>query len=324
MASQSPYNALSKDPKTPALQGKNENGNAIVGTSTSGIGVWGGSQTSTGVGGMTGTAYGVHGVSTTGHGVHGDATGAGGYGVVGTTVDGTNPAVWGENRSNTGGVGVRGDAVAGTGVAGVSNSFRGVAGFSTTNAGVYGESANFDGVFGVSNNKNSAGVSGHNPGGMAGYFDGNLVCTGNISCGGDITLTGGDCAEQFQLSGAAAAEPGVVMVMNENGEVTPSSKAYDRSVVGVVSGAGEFQPAIILDDRRDGNRATIALMGRVYCKVDATRAPIKLGDPLTTAERPGHAMKAEQGSRSFGAVIGKALRSIDDGCDLIPVLVALQ
>jgi hypothetical protein len=252
--------------------------------------------------------------------------------VVGTTVDGANPAVWGENRSGTGGIGVRGDAVQGTGVLGNSTAFRGVAGFSTANAGVYGESINFDGVFGITSNKTAAGVSGHNPRGLAGYFDGNITCTGDISCGGDITLTGGDCAEQFQLSDPAAAEPGVVMVMNENGKVMPSSRAYDRRVVGVVSGAGEFQPAIVLNGKReldgdsmhDGNRATIALMGRVYCKVDATLAPIEVGDPLTTSDRPGHAMKAEQGAKSFGAVIGKALRSIDHGCDLIPVLVSLQ
>jgi hypothetical protein len=114
------------------------------------------------------------------------------------------------------------------------------------------------------------------------------------------------------------------MVVNENGEVAPSSAAYDRRVVRVVSGAGDYRPAIILDRKAGAKRATIALIGKVYCKIDACGAPIGVGDPLTTSDRPGHAMKAEDGNRSFGTVLGKALRSLDEGCDMMPVLVTLQ
>jgi hypothetical protein len=68
----------------------------------------------------------------------------------------------------------------------------------------------------------------------------------------------------------------------------------------------------------------IALMGKVYCKVDASLAPIEVGDLLVTAPTPGHAMKAMDPSRAFGAVVGKALRPLAAGRGLIAVLVALQ
>lgn len=62
----------------------------------------------------------------------------------------------------------------GNGVAGVSTEGRGVFGLSQNQAGVVGESTNFDGVYGVSHNPKAAGVSGHNPGGLAGWFGGNV------------------------------------------------------------------------------------------------------------------------------------------------------
>jgi hypothetical protein len=68
----------------------------------------------------------------------------------------------------------------------------------------------------------------------------------------------------------------------------------------------------------------VALTGKVYCKVDTQYSPIDVGDLLTTSPSPGHAMKASDPSQAFGAVIGKALRSLNEGKGLIPILVALQ
>jgi len=65
-------------------------------------------------------------------------------------------------------------------------------------------------------------------------------------------------------------------------------------------------------------------MGKAYCKVDATHAAIQIGDLLTTSPMKGHAMKAEDPYKAFGAVIGKALGSLNEGLGMIPVLVALQ
>ena len=71
-------------------------------------------------------------------------------------------------------------------------------------------------------------------------------------------------------------------------------------------------------------RAPVALLGKVFCKVDASLAPIAVGDLLTTSPTPGHGMKATDSAKAFGAVIGKALRPFKDGLGLIPILVALQ
>ena len=96
-------------------------------------------------------------------------------------------------------------------------------------------------------------------------------------------------------------------------------------VAGVISGAGSYRPAIVLDRQAPASdRKAIALVGKVYCKVDATDGPIEIGDLLTTSATPGHAMKATDPHRAFGAVIGKALRPLDRGQGLIPVLIALQ
>jgi hypothetical protein len=65
-------------------------------------------------------------------------------------------------------------------------------------------------------------------------------------------------------------------------------------------------------------------MGKVMCKADAGYGPIACGDLLTTSATPGHAMKATDASRFAGAVLGKALGSLEDGRGFVPVLVALQ
>jgi hypothetical protein len=58
--------------------------------------------------------------------------------------------------------------------------------------------------------------------------------------------------------------------------------------------------------------------------VEAESAGVRVGDLLTTSEVPGHAMRAADASRCFGAVLGKALRSLPEGRGIVPILVALQ
>lgn len=152
-----------------------------------------------------------------------------------------------------------------------------------------------------------------------------LDVRGNIVVSGDIVLQNADCAEEFDVAAAVMVEPGAVMVLNEEGQLAQSTQAYDKRVAGVVSGAGDFKPALVLD-RQSGqtDRAAIALMGKVYCKVDAQYAAIAVGDLLTTSPTPGCAMKATDAQRAFGAILGKALRPLQAGAGLIPVLVTLQ
>ena len=62
----------------------------------------------------------------------------------------------------------------------------------------------------------------------------------------------------------------------------------------------------------------------MFCKVDAQYAAIEVGDLLTTSPTPGHAMKAVESDKAFGAVLGKALGSLDTGQGMIPLLVTLR
>jgi hypothetical protein len=121
-----------------------------------------------------------------------------------------------------------------------------------------------------------------------------------------------------------AIEPGTLMSFGIDGTLSPSLGAYDNKVAGVISGAGEYKPGIVLDKRQGTNRVPIALMGKVYCKVDADYSAIEVGDLLTTSPTSGHAMKATDALKAFGSVIGKALGPKSEGRGMIPVLVALQ
>ena len=140
---------------------------------------------------------------------------------------------------------------------------------------------------------------------------------------GDIFLGLADCAEDFEV--AEPAEPGTVMVIDDEGILRPSERAYDRRVAGVISGAGDCRPGIVLGrSAGQAGRRAVALVGRVYCKADARHGAIEIGDLVTTSPTSGHAMKAADPLRAFGAVIGKALRPLLAGTGLIPILVALQ
>ena len=229
------------------------------------------------------------------------------------------------------------------GVAGVNEegNGNGVYGRSKRASGVYGESAEFNGVLGVSKANGHSGVAGVNDEGsgfgvyahsrnnigmfakggrLAGLFEGDVEVTG------DIRLANADCAEDFDIADADSIEPGTVMVLGDDeGTLYQSQQPYDKRVAGVVSGAGDYKPGIVLDKRESqSNRKPIALLGKVYCKVDACYAPVEVGDLLTTSPSPGHAMKASDPLKAFGAVIGKALRPLKEGQGLIPILIALQ
>ncbi|MGH2459454.1 MAG: hypothetical protein ACRDIY_11365, partial [Chloroflexota bacterium] len=300
-------------------------------SSAGGPGVWGEASKSGGEGvhGISHTAFagvggyndnaqggpGLWGASVNGEAVHGETNSATFAAVAGIELNaGSNvAAVYGEQRG--GGPGLYGIA---------KGNGAGVFGTSANGEGVHGEtdSATFAAVAGITLNPNGtgAGLYGESRGqGPAGFFKGNVAVTG------DIFLTGADCAEDFDTDALVDVEPGTVMVIGQDSALRPSQEAYDRRVAGVVSGGGDYQPGIVLDRRdRARNRRSIALLGKVYCKVDATHEPIAVGDLLTTSSTPGHAMKASDPTKAFGAVIGKALRSAVSGRGLIPILIALQ
>jgi hypothetical protein len=143
---------------------------------------------------------------------------------------------------------------------------------------------------------------------------------------GDITLNNAACAEDFDMANSTEIEPGTVMVIEREGKLKECDLPYDKRVAGVISGAGNYKPGLVLDKRKSiENRKSISLTGKVHCKVDAQSTPIDVGDLLTTSSTKGHAMKAVDPVKAFGAVIGKALKPLEEGSrGMIPVLVALQ
>ncbi len=274
-----------------------------------------------------GVAVGVRGESESWHAVVGLNTGDQGAGVYGSSsqssaVIGESKnwiGVYGKSESTKGGAGVMGEAP-GSGVIGKSQTWHGVYGetpSTTGGAGVCGEhKGGGNGIAGIS--ASGAGIYGKG-GRLAGFFEGDVEVTG------DIRLTNADCAEDFDIAETAIAEPGTVMVLNESGVLQPSQHAYDKRVAGVLSGAGEYKPGIVLDKKTsDRPRKPVALLGKVFCKVDASQGAIEVGDLLTTSTIPGHAMKVMDSTKALGTVIGKALRPFRHGQGMIPILIALQ
>lgn len=282
---------------------------------------------------------GVMGLTTVpeGKGVYGGGTtNAGGkqIGVMGET--GTGVGVWGNSTGSGAGVrglsqngaGVLGQSEAANGVLATSKNGQGVTAFSDNDVGLFAQGGTWAGVFkgGLVVGK---GPDPKNPNIQRNQINGSIVINDGgslfLNGGGDIILANADCAEDFDLSAAADADPGCVMVLDGNGTLRQCAIAYDKHVVGVLSGAGDYWPGLVLDRHSElKGRVPLALMGKVYCKVDASYAPVEVGDLMTTSPTPGHAMKANDQIKAFGAVIGKALRPLTEGQGLIPILIALQ
>jgi hypothetical protein len=143
--------------------------------------------------------------------------------------------------------------------------------------------------------------------------------------GGTIRATYQDVAEWVPAQEAMAPATVVVLSRDRKNEVVPSFEAYDTMVAGVVS----RQPGLILGVE-GASKAKIATTGRVKVRVDATAAPIAIGDLLVTSAKSGMAMRSEPmeiNGRKFhqpGTIIGKALEPLAGGEGEILVLLSLQ
>ena len=148
---------------------------------------------------------------------------------------------------------------------------------------------------------------------------------------GDVTVTG-NIAARFQdvaewVPTRQKLVPGTVVVLDaERGsDVVASFQAYDTKVAGVIS----VKPGLALGESGE-DKVLVATTGRVRVKVDATRAPIRVGDLLVTSDTTGYAMKSEpivingRSIHSPGTLIGKALAPLDKGTGEIMVLLSLQ
>ncbi len=263
----------------------------------------------------TGENYGVKGKvdSPNGYGVYGEGAGIGVYGLA-TGYSSYSYGLYGMAEDDKG-RGVIGYATSPTGYT------RGVYGKVESDQGraVWGNAVSATGVtYGVMGTVSS-------PDGYGGYFSGR--CSTDI-----LEIRGGsDLSERFDIRGAeenAAPVPGMVVCIDPEhpGSLLISTKANDRTVAGIISGAGGIQTGMLMG--QEGSEANgespVALSGRVYCWADASGGPIVPGDLLTTSDTPGHAMKVIDLAKAQGAILGKAMTSLKHGNGLVLVLVTLQ
>jgi hypothetical protein len=153
------------------------------------------------------------------------------------------------------------------------------------------------------------------------YPDGNKQTTAWTG-----VLCGGDYAEAVNAKGSRKIyEPGDVLVIGDGaeGEVQKSAEPYSTMVAGIFA----TKPGVIGRRQsllKEDEEIPMAMIGIVPTKVTAENGPIHRGDLLVTSSATGYAMKGTDRSRLVGAVIGKALGSLETGTGVIEVLVTLQ
>jgi hypothetical protein len=179
------------------------------------------------------------------------------------------------------------------------------------------------------------GVGNQRVGAAGGFQRWMWINNGNVAIAGTLTIGGGaDLSENFDIHGAgpeaarSSVEPGTVVCIDpENpGKLNICRRAYDRTVAGIVSGAGQVKTGMRMGQESSiaNGDTPVALTGRVYVRADATGAPIRPGDLLTTSDVPGFAQRVQKHDRAIGAILGKAMTGLDGGQDLVLVLVSLQ
>ncbi len=308
------------------------------GTSIDGIGVEGYSASNNGVVGVSNGAGGFAGVSGTDNNASG--TGVAGYSTGSTGVYGAGAKYGGYFFSSTAN-GVYGANGAGSGLASLFGYGYGVRGDSDNGHGVVGTSGTGFGVIASANN--GYGLYASSVSGTAVYVQGTSVLNGDTTIYGATTINGiatahkvqivggSDVAEPYNIrqSGGTAPIAGMVVAIDPQriGQMRVASRAYDRTVSGIISGANGVEPGITLTQKgtvADGS-LPVASMGRVWAWCDAdANGPIAAGDLLTTSATPGHAMRAKSGKRASGAILGKAMSPLAKGRGLVLVLVTLQ
>jgi hypothetical protein len=139
-------------------------------------------------------------------------------------------------------------------------------------------------------------------------------------------LCGGDYAESVDVTGDRTNYSlGDVLVIDPDhaGKFLKSAEEYSTAVMGVYS----TRPGMV--GRRQATpkspeEVPMAMVGIVPARVSAENGPVRPGDLLVTSSRPGYAMKGTDRTRMLGAVIGKALGSVESGVGVIEVGVTLQ
>jgi hypothetical protein len=257
-----------------------------------------------------------------------------GYGVIpsanGHPGEGINAALFVHGYTGTGALGAISD-----GIYASSTDGRALDAWTTTGIAVTGDNTNAgtygwlgspgEGVLGSSNNSSRpAGRFNAIPGGVA-------IEANGVTKTKTLQIMGGaDLAEPFDVAHAAGAkpDPGSVVVIDaaHPGDLAVSEAAYDTRVAGIISGAHDLAPGMVMQSDAEHTHGDhpVALTGRVWCKVDASFGAVHPGDLLVSSPTPGHAMLAKDAARRDGAVLGKAMTSLEAGRGLVLVLVSLQ
>lgn len=153
------------------------------------------------------------------------------------------------------------------------------------------------------------------------FADGTVQSTAytGVTCGGDY-------AESVDVSGERTHyEPADVLVIDPSspGKFLKSAEEYSTSVTGIYS----TKPGVVgrrQTTPKNAEEVPMAMIGIVPTKVSAENGPIHPGDLLVTSSKLGFAMKGTDRTRMLGAVLGKALGSLDSGTGVIEVVVTLQ
>lgn len=125
--------------------------------------------------------------------------------------------------------------------------------------------------------------------------------------------SGADLAERYHADAEYPA--GTVLVIGGAAEVTISTEAGSRAVVGVVSTAPGLR--LNADAGTDASHPYVALRGRVPVKVAGR---VRRGEALMTSSLPGCATAATAWVSPL-CIIGKALEDFDGATGMIEVLV---
>lgn len=169
-------------------------------------------------------------------------------------------------------------------------------------------------------------------GATGGTISGDVAIRGNVQIRTEATGMlimelgeGLDYAEGFDIANDTKIGPGTVLIIDPSnpGQLAIAERPYDSRVAGIVAGGSGLGSGVRLGAGQYDY--DVALVGRVYCNVDATEMGVEPGDLLTTSSTPGYAMKAVDPIRARGAILGKAMERLEKGRrGQVLVLVTLQ
>ena len=156
--------------------------------------------------------------------------------------------------------------------------------------------------------------------------DGDVYADGTIYSPTAMVVGSADVAERINVSEWVEAGDVVEIDPEHSGFFRKATGLYSRRVAGIIS----TSPGVILgndidsqSDQWDDNRPVLAIAGRVPVKVSIENGPIAVGDLLVSSSVPGIAMRGDP-AVSIGAVVGKAMETLESGEGVIMAQVTLR